>query len=173
MNDAAVALTPEMLKALAGLRELQWVGEASIGLAFDGRWWIAAVLVLLTVFGLVIHWKRQPQQRALATLQQLRADYSCTGNVTAYVSALAGLLRQVATAGHGRAICPAGITGMAWLEWLDQHAPTADCGAFSGGHGRALDVLPYARPAAGGGELVDVDALQGLAERWLRAGFRR
>ena len=170
--EAVVALTPEMLQALFGLRELQWVEAVLVGRAIDGRWVLAGgaiflALALLSV-GLFLHWQRLPRQRALASLRRMRDELAQSGDALRYVIELAALFRQAAGHRMGKASCPPGITGQDWLAWLDQAAPPADRGAFAGGPGRVLAVLPFARTAGATAESIDADALNALSERWLR-----
>ena len=173
--DSAPVLTPEILQALAGLRDLQWVEAVAAGAAIDQRWWLAggAILLalLLLLLGLFWRWRRQPRQRALASLRNLRHDLKQNGDVLRYVTELAALFRQASSHRIGKTSCLPGITGQDWLAWLDQLAPQADQGAFLDGPGRVLAVLPFTRPAGEPTESIDADALHALAERWLRANL--
>jgi hypothetical protein len=173
--EAAVALTPEMLQALSGLRELQWVEARLVHNAIDSGGLMAHGAILLAMAllfgGLFVRWQRQPRQRALASLRRLRDDLARNGDAVRYVAELAALFRQATSRRVGKVSCPPGLTGQDWLAWLDQVAPPGDRGAFADGPGRVLAVLPFSRSAGALAESFDADGLQALSERWLRANL--
>ncbi len=92
---------------------------------------------------------------ALAELDQL----SAAGDPSARAQALSALLRRVVLQLADREAQVAGLTGEAWLAWLDGQWDRDD---FSAGDGRLLIEAPY-RPVAE----ADVAALQPLVRDWI------
>lgn len=167
--DEVVVMTPEILRALAGLRDLQL--HAVGGIAADhGRWLglvaglvaaVVGVLALAAMWGL-LHPKGRAWRRWRA-LDRARRDERLPASET--TAALAALLREVASSSRAGAM-PPGLAGERWLAWLDARAPRRDRGAFLDGAGRPLADLPYlpaGAVAAGDDELFE------LAARWLWA----
>ena len=165
----ALAMTPELLEALEGLRDLQLAPALGAEAAIADSGWVLALLLIAGAAWL--RWRRHPRQRALAVLQRLHRDFSATGNAGRYVNDLAVLLRLAASSGRGAPEFPPGIAGPAWLAWLDQRAPAADCGSFSAGPGRLLTLLPFVPSATEVAEPAEIEALHGLSTRWLRANL--
>jgi hypothetical protein len=94
-------------------------------------------------------------QRALRTLQ---AEHQIDGDDLKLIRGLSQLLRRFALARFPRAEV-AGLTGEAWLGFLDHH--TQD-NSFTGGIGRALAEAPY-RPRAE----FPIAKLSALVEQWI------
>lgn len=86
----------------------------------------------------------------------MTADFERHGNTVAFSGDLSELLRRTMLAYAPRQEV-AGLTGDAWLEWLDQDL---DRPRFQGAAGRKLLELPYRRPddELSALELVDVVA---------------
>ena len=88
-------------------------------------WWIVGGLVyLLLLAGVVWLWRRQHSQpqgtgSALTQLEQLQRHYA--QQPAALVRELSVLLRRVAINQYGRERV-SGLTGNAWVEFLDQQA---------------------------------------------------
>lgn len=126
-------------------------------------WWLLAAAVALTTIALWIVAGRRArtrlERRALRLLARLERNYSKTRDGAAFASQVSVLLRRVAVARFPEQQ-PAGLTGDAWLEFLDH---TGGNGAFRNGIGKDLLTAPY-RP---GGEL-DAAKLASLARRWLQ-----
>lgn len=131
-------------------------------------WWL--VLGLCAV-GLVMllraAWRRRRRNAArrfaLEELARLQHDYQADGNAVALGVRLSELLRRVMLAYAPRSEV-AGLTGRAWLDWLDRGL---DDKPFTEGPGRELKDLPY-RNAAGGMSDVDVDGLIEVIRRRLQ-----
>ncbi len=126
-------------------------------------WWIllALVLVALLLAWRVLHLRRRrnaARRLALAELARLVAAGAADRDLARLASALSQLLRRAMLAYAPRAEV-AGLTGPAWLEWLDRGLEQQP---FSCGPGRALSALPYRDPARAR-EHRDVD-VEGLVE---------
>jgi hypothetical protein len=173
----AMTLTPEMLRALAELHDLQLAEGAEPAL-----WpWLFAAVILAGAALLAWAWWRRPQRRGRRRLAQIESSYRARRAASpaaadagpALVAAIASLLRAAATDSRRRPPMPPGLAGDDWLRWLDRQAPAADRGAFVSGVGRELLHWPYAPPAAGTGaaalDPTRADALLALTARWLRA----
>ena len=110
-------------------------------------WWF---LIAVGIAGLALLIRRQLQIRArgaarrhaLNQLKYLVADYEQHRDAVAFSSALSELLRRTMLAYAPRHDI-AGLTGDAWLAWLDQDL---DAPRFQTAAGRKLLELPYRRP---------------------------
>lgn len=169
----AVPLSPEMLRALAELHDLQLAGGGD-----PTPWlWTIVVLVLAVAALLARLWWQRPGRRWRRLGQAGRAYRAGCGRSSAagpeLVAAIAALLREAATDPRRSPPMPAGLAGDDWLRWLDEHAPHADRGAFVSGVGRDLLHWPFVprdrQPAPVDFDPERADALLTLAARWLRA----
>ncbi|MCP5141427.1 MAG: DUF4381 domain-containing protein [Gammaproteobacteria bacterium] len=129
-------------------------------------WWLLALLVIVLI-GLLIWWLRRPSPRkpvqaARAELKRLDADFQVHHDPQRLAQALSTLLRRAAISLFPRAEV-AGLTGDAWLAWLDEAAGLAPAEGFSAGPGRYLRDAQY-RAAS---DDVDGLALLALASTWL------
>ena len=119
-----------------------------------GWWLLFAVLLAAAVYGLVQAWRayrrNAPRRVALAELARLQQAWQADRDVIALGVRLSPLLRRAMLAYAPRPEI-AGLTGDAWLEWLDRGLNDRP---FSAGPGRLLAELPYRRPV----DLFDVDA---------------
>jgi hypothetical protein len=127
-------------------------------------WWLLAALLITAVLivrfrKLLYQWIFIPGKRKTA-LRQLDAIVSSkqfdTGDK---VQKISSLLRQFSLSFHEREQV-AGLTGEAWLSFLDDNDAKQP---FSSGIGRQLIEAPY-RPDAD----VDIKALAKLCRRWLK-----
>jgi len=123
-------------------------------------WWLLLV-VGVAVLVLLWRWRRaRPWRRhALRELQVLEQEFKTTGDAGNCVAQVSVLLRRVALSARAPAAA-AGLTGDAWLKYLDELGRTQQ---FSTGIGRVLTTAPYARA-----ETVDVPGLIILTRRWLK-----
>lgn len=122
-------------------------------------WWGLAVLILALAGAAVYLWRRyrRPTVRklALAELNRLEGEGL---PATEKLRRLSMLLRRVGLSTSARAEV-AGLTGQAWLLWLDRPLPQP---RFSRGPGRLLLDAPY-RPSVDG----ELDELFALCRDWL------
>ena len=110
-------------------------------------WWLLGVLAMLALGWLVrrylAHRRRGAARRyALKRLEALSAEYARDGNAVALGAELSELVRRTMLAYAPRADV-AGLTGEAWLEWLDRDL---DRSHFAEGDGRPLIEWPYRSP---------------------------
>lgn len=127
-----------------------------------GWWTLLGLLVAvpLLILGLrALRRRARPARReALRELHQLREDYAKHGDALRAVSEISVLIRRACLARYPRADV-AGLTGDAWLTFLDETSRTRD---FSTGAGRVLITGPYRSRAD-----IDVNALVGVTTKWL------
>lgn len=140
------------------LRDLHLPGAIGIWPLAPGWWVVIAVALLLAGFGLRYLWRsyRQGASRriALRGLGRLHADYRNHGDPVAFASQVSELLRRAMLA-YSRRAEVAGLTGQAWLDWLDRDLAIPQ---FDGDAGRGLLELPYRNPESDVSD-IDVDRL--------------
>lgn len=128
--------------------------------------WLPAAGVLALVLALFYArrlWRRRAQRAALRELDKLAAAHARDGEATRLAGGLSRLLRRHAMARFPQAGV-AGLTGTAWLRFLDAHGGN---GAFCDGPGSALETIPYR--ANNEMDAAQVAALFTLARSWLEA----
>ena len=146
--------------ALTDLRDLHlpptpWLVQAEAWLA------MVALGLLMLVFWWLRRWLgRRSQRAALHELASLARAHARDADASRLARGLSGLLRRYAMARFAESGV-AGLTGLAWLEFLDAHG---GAGAFSQGVGSVLATRPYQPDGA-----YDVAALIALVRRWLKA----
>jgi len=124
-------------------------------------WWL---VIVVTVAGLGyllrLYWRRHARgaarRHALRQLNALTADFEQHHDAIEFSSHLSELLRRTMLAYAPRKEV-AGLTGDAWLEWLDRDLEQP---RFQSDTGRKLLELPYRRPDddISGLDLIDVVA---------------
>lgn len=127
-------------------------------------WWLVLVLVLLVlVGGLAVRRARRmtPARLALLALDELQANAG--QDALEKIRQLSMLMKRVALSLRDRHDV-AGLTGEAWLCWLDEVSSERES-RFRQGIGRLLIEAPY-RPTPPG---EDLDALFDLCRQWLDA----
>ena len=107
-------------------------------------WWLLGAFVIVLLGWLLSRWlehrRRGAARRyALRQLDALAASYARDGDAVALGSAASELLRRTMLAYAPRSDV-AGLTGEAWLEWLDRDL---DRSHFVEGDGRPLVEWPY------------------------------
>lgn len=123
-----------------------------------GWWFLIAIFVVLCAWAGLRGWRRwqraAPRRFALRELADCERAYRRHGNAVRLAADLSVLLRRgmLAYAPRGEV---AGLTGEAWLEWLDRGMPLP---YFHTEAGRSLLTLPYRRPQDDVPD-ADVDAL--------------
>ena len=127
-------------------------------------WWLGAIMILglvaLSVWGIRYRKKTAPRRFALAELADLRTRFDETQEVSELMIGLSQLLRRYAITCVGRRNV-AGLTGVAWLKFLDEQGNTQQFSSETGTH--AFAVVPYgAKNSVNGVEMVN------LVERWIK-----
>lgn len=107
-------------------------------------WWLVLLAVLLLAAALIaVYRQRQLSVRlrrdALAELAHIQRDFQQEGDVVGLAAQLSILLRRIAVA-RGDRVDVAGLSGSAWLRYLDETGRTQ---AFSEGPGQVLITAPY------------------------------
>ncbi|MDQ6993486.1 MAG: DUF4381 domain-containing protein [Mariprofundus sp.] len=136
-------------------------------------WWLLLLLCCLMIAGCYYGWrwyqnkKLNPSKKALwkAGMQEFSQVESaiCSGDTLA-IAGLSSLMRRVARQLDMDTSRPvAGLTGEAWLEWLDSRWQRHD---FCSGAGQALITAPYQVTADS-----DAIALCQVCREWLEAQF--
>lgn len=152
-------LTPDSLP----LRDIHLPPQISWWPPAPGWWLLLLTFILLVI---ALFWIRQRSLRcrfkrlALARLTELEQQYRDHSNALQLQQSLSYLLRQAAILHFPQDNC-AGLTGTAWLRFLDQ---SLEGEPFSQGVGQQLDHGPY-RPRA---ETFDTNALLELCRSWLQ-----
>jgi LPXTG-motif cell wall-anchored protein len=142
---------------LAGLRGYHLPDAVSWWPPAPGWWLLAGLLVLAAGVAAWLFVRRRRRRAALrAALAELDA---LTGELAAldpadFARRLSRLLRRYALTRYPRREV-AGLTGEAWLRFLDTHG---DAQVFTRGRGRLLQEAPY-RPSADAAALRDLAAV--------------
>ena len=124
-----------------------WLIAAALGLLLMAVWW-------------VWRWvRRRSQREALRELASLARAHARDADSTRLARGLSGLLRRYAITRFADAGIE-GLTGPAWLRFLDAHG---GAGAFGQGVGAVLETRPYQASGA-----YDEAALLALVRRWLK-----
>ena len=126
-------------------------------------WWLTATALALlaaTLWWLRRWLRRRPLRAALREQALLASAFARDADSTRLASGLSGLLRHYAVA---RFTQPgvAGLTGTAWLDFLDAHGGVD---SFRQGIGAVLAARPYQSDGA-----FNEAALLALVRRWLQA----
>ena len=131
-------------------------------------WWvllgIAACGAAWLLYRLWCRWRaNRPRRVALKQLEQIARDYTGDQDLPGFGKRLSELLRRALLAYAPRDEV-AGLTGEAWLAWLDRGL---DEPLFASGPGRSIHSLPYENPETLSGR-VDVEALLAAVRTRLR-----
>ena len=152
----------DMDAVLSQLRDIHEPAAVSFWPLAPGWWILLGLLVVIPLA--VLAWRafrrgnRQARREALRELHQLREAYTQHGNSVRTVSEISILIRRACLARYPRADV-AGLTGDAWLAFLDKTGRTQQ---FSTGPGQILVTAPYRNRAD-----IDVDALVSVTSKWL------
>ncbi|MDD1605206.1 MAG: DUF4381 domain-containing protein [Methylococcaceae bacterium] len=126
-------------------------------------WWLVVVLLPLLIVFLYWCYQRLTRKTALKTAKKLLAKIKNSSMDNAQkLTELSALLRRVAISIAPRTQT-AGLTGQAWLAFLDSSLKNAP---FTKGAGRCLVDAPY-RPSAPSER--EISQLISLCEDWLKA----
>lgn len=130
-------------------------------------WWIAIAVLLVFISTLTWFNSRRKeisrQHKAMSTFDEISRHYRQTQDSAATLSALSQLMRRYALAVFPERE-PAGLTGSAWLQFLNE---TGGDGKFNDEVGRALTRGPYDPNAQ-----IDVNAVLAASRHWLRHAAR-
>jgi hypothetical protein len=112
-------------------------------------WWVLIALAVIALAFAVRGWWRvrargAARRFALRQLKDIEREFEQHKNPVAFGANLSALLRRTMLAYAPRQDV-AGLTGEAWLEWLDQGLAKP---LFSNGPGRQIVELPYKNPDA-------------------------
>lgn len=137
-----------------------------------GWWFVIAVAVLILAWIAVRAWRQYkfnaPRRFAIRSLANVEAEYLSHRNLVRLGKQVSELLRRGMLAYAPRHKI-AGLTGEAWLEWLDQGMPVP---YFHTDGGKSLLHLPYRDPNADYSD-TDVSALLAAAKMRLSTPLRR
>jgi len=157
MNPAMTPATPSGMKVPElPLRDIHLPAEIGYWPLAPGWWLLLGLLILLGLGTLTLIRYRQRRCLRRRALRQLESLQTLTGRELA--TALSRLLRQAALT-HFPRHQVAGLTGAAWLEFLDRPFPERP---FSSGVGAVLSDAPY-RPDA---QIEDLPLID-LCRKWL------
>ncbi len=131
-------------------------------------WWLLGALLAvgcgLLFRSLLRHRAHAAARRkALRQLEESRSAYAYHGNPVTLGAEISELLRRTMLAYAPRAEV-AGLTGEAWLEWLDRDL---DQPLFREGAGRSLLDLPYRNPESAAQD-ADIEAMLAAVRERLR-----
>lgn len=128
-------------------------------------WWVLTILII-AVLSALVHWLwkqhrgRAALRQARRELLQLRTEHTRNADDAALLRGLSRLLRRFALARFPREQV-AGLSGEAWLAFLDQYG-VGD--TFSKGPGRILLDAPYRRDSQVNGTML-LDLVQAWIQR--------
>ncbi len=154
--------------SLAGLRDIRLPAPVSWWPPAPG-WWVvaalAATVLAASIWWLWRLWRRgTTRRRALAELDRLAGVYQAQGAAAGLAADLSVLVRRLALVRFPREQV-AGLTGEAWLAFLDR---TGGGDRFSRGPGRVLAIAPYSRATD-----LEAGPLLALVRDWIRHGRPR
>ncbi|MDJ0700191.1 MAG: DUF4381 domain-containing protein [Woeseiaceae bacterium] len=142
------------------IRDVHLPGAVGLWPLAPGWWVLIALLTVALLVGGRMLWRsyRQGVYRrvALRQLSILDRAYREHGDAVALAASVSELLRRTMLAYAPRSDI-AGLTGQAWLDWLDRDLGIPQ---FTGAAGRCLLELPYRKPES---EVPDND-IQALLE---------
>jgi len=131
-------------------------------------WWVLVALIILSFLAvrafLKIHKARRVRVAALKELELLSTGFTQMQDAHHLVKALSVLLRRICLSYYPR-FDVAGLTGEAWLRFLDQHlGEEIGHGRFCEDPGRSLITAPYQAKAE-----IDGLGLLKLCRDWITA----
>ncbi|MEO8545561.1 MAG: DUF4381 domain-containing protein [Burkholderiaceae bacterium] len=155
-------MNPHAAQALQ-LRDIHLPGAPAFWPPAPGWWLLGTLLLALLAWAgiaaLKRHRIRQERQLVRDALARIEAGLAQDDGAAAFAD-LSVLLRRHALSRYPRAQV-AGLTGRAWLQFLDQ---AGGASGFADGPGRVLATAPYQRVAPAD---LDPTALLALVGQWL------
>jgi len=150
------------------LRDIHLPAAAPFWPPAPGWWVLAAVLLLLLAWAGAVAWRRRRLDRArrriLDALAALEADFTRERS-SERLASISLLLRRLALSRFPRERV-AGLTGAAWLRFLDE---SGGHGQFAAGAGRVLAAAPYQRSIP---HDMDVAGFSALVRGWVETNTR-
>lgn len=150
------------------LRDIHLPAAAPFWPPAPGWWVLAAVILLLLAWAGAVAWRRRRLERArrriLDALAALEADLARERS-SERLAAISLLLRRLALSRFPRERV-AGLTGIAWLRFLDESGGN---GQFAAGPGRVLAAAPYQRSIPSD---MDVEGFSALVRSWVETNTR-
>lgn len=127
-------------------------------------WWLLMIVVPIASYFLIAFLQKIFKRTALKEAHQLLANLQTNDSLTPLekICALSSLLRRVAISRDSEKNI-GGLTGRAWLDYLDTSLEGAP---FKNGVGRYLVDAPYQKNLSNDFDLI---ALFALANQWLKA----
>lgn len=126
-------------------------------------WWLALGLGILLILAgyIIVRRSLRPtlRKQALKALDRIENTFHSTEDAAQCLSELSALLRRVVLS-QKHSLSPAGLTGKAWLEFLDKPLETPE---FSQGVGQILLAGPY-QPKV---DKKDLSQLLQLCRKWV------
>ena len=148
---------------LAQLRDIHLPGDIDSWVMTPGWWLLLALASAAMIFAAARYRKHQQQVAyrltAIDLLNALTASMREHQNTSLFLQQLTTLLKQVSLSSYPRAQV-AGLTGIAWVAFLDKSGDTSE---FSMGSGQALVDGGYTPDSE-----VDIEALTELCRQWIR-----
>ena len=159
---AVPGLMQQAADPLAQLRDIHAPGMIETWPPAPG-WWVLALLALaLVLFAasrLLRRWLDNRYRReAMAELTQIKTDWRRHGNDQTYLEALQKLMKRVALTRFPREQV-AGLTGEAWVRFLDQSTGSHD---FSMAESEALIDGAYREDIS-----IDINSIEAAAGSWI------
>ncbi len=151
------------IKLAAQLKDIHLPAEPGIWPIAPGWWGVllfAILLIVALVFIIKKYQRGAAKREALIKLQQIESEYQADKDSGRYFSDISKLLRRAAIHAFSRQAC-AGLSGEAWLQFLQNHSKD---GGFIDGVGRDLVEAQF-KPER---SKPDTIAINQLTEQWLR-----
>ncbi len=121
-------------------------------------WWLATILILILIAAIIYSIKLTIARYSRNSIVQQIDEIAGLQPRQAIVE-LSTLMRRVAITRYPRSAV-AGLTGQAWLEFLDQSGNTDQ---FTQGVGRMLAIAPYSA-----NKQYDLDSLREICREWVK-----
>jgi hypothetical protein len=160
-------MTASALPALQ-LRDIHIPAAAPFWPPAPGWWLIGFAILLLLAWAGALAWRRRrlllARRRIVDALAELEADFTRerSGERLGRISLL---LRRLALSRYPRERV-AGLTGAAWLRFLDESGGN---GQFANGPGRVLAAAPYQRAIP---RDMDIEGFSTLVRAWVETNTR-
>ena len=136
-------------------------------------WYVIMLVIIISIWWIIRYWldKTQFRRAMFRELQILKHQYHTQHNSRKMVSGINQLLKKICIKKFpDRAV--AGMTGMTWLNFLDNSGKTVQ---FSQGAGQLLLVEPYLKPEECQSEINNndqkarqINELIKLSDEWIR-----